>query len=759
MEYSKTAIYGNRVPAGFLAMRHLFVLEEMVLCRRAGPSGLVAAKTLLHNAPAGAFTVTVYDAQKRIGGLWPTRRDDSDGLVHPLMVANQSKHTVQFSDHAWSPDDPEFPRAWMIGRYLERYLERYKGAEVKLGHRVVKTDLAGDGTWSVTVKSDAGEETSVFDYLLISSGFFGKPIVPDVAGKTDVPVIHSSKYRDLQSLFPDGVKNGGKILVVGGQMSGVEISGTIATHLSAAVNSPDPVPVPNADKLSVHHLIQRPVWVFPLYTTPKPGSAAAPFLPLDLPSYNLANRPQPLQNSQGHITPEAAKLTHGIYTASLGEDQSSFSPTVAVTPDHHSDPAYLAVSENYMELVRSGLITVSNGKLTSVTSNTASTTTNPVEDVAAVILATGFDPSPCLSFLPPSVLETLQHSPQHRDLPLALAFHGTHVKDLPTLGFVGFYRSPYWGVMEMQARFLAALWTPSSLAPRPPKLADALLDDASDWRTVSLRDDPRASQFPMGDYAYLMQEFSSALGIPINPFPDPPTPVLPHNSKPMDILTPARYLSPLADDAAREQAATSLATTRDTAIAGLTTPRFAAKAVFRSLLGTWNLERDLTSRLPTHPSGHFSGKAQFLLRDRTSDGLKCVSGTAPAGEDPADEGLATEYLYIEDGEFRAANGLVFRATRRYVWRYDEKKDCVSVWFVKTDDAKKADYLFHEIEFSQPPEGDDKGWKAKAGHLCIDDYYNVNYDFIFKAVNLKEWNIEYTVTGPKKDYTIQGVYRR
>ncbi|KAI8219435.1 putative flavin-containing monooxygenase 1 [Colletotrichum sp. SAR 10_96] len=226
----------------------------------------------------------------------------------------------------------------------------------------------------------------------------------------------------------------------------------------------------------------------------------------------------------------------------------------------------------------------------------------------------------------------------------------------------------------------------------------------------------------------------------------------------MDILTPARYLSPLASPEAEAEAANSLAQTHATAVAGLTNPRFVAKAVFRSLLGTWSLERSLTSRLPTHPSGHFSGTARFLLRDKTADGLKCVSSSAP-GEDPEDEGLATEYLYIEDGEFRADNGLVFRATRRYVWRYDEKKDCISVWFVKTDDAKRADYLFHEIEFL-PPKGEDaKGWKAQAGHLCIDDFYNVNYDFTFQSVNLKEWNIGYTVNGPKKDYTIAGVYRR
>ncbi|KAK1993998.1 hypothetical protein LX36DRAFT_614961, partial [Colletotrichum falcatum] len=750
----------------------------------AGPSGLVAAKTLLHNAPAGAFTVTVYDAQRRVGGLWPTRPGDADGLVHPLMTVNQSRHTVQFSDLAWAPEDPEFPRAWMVGRYLERYLDRYgRAAEVKLGRRVVKADLQDDATWRVTVQSSEGggsgggsgggeEETHAFDYLVVSSGFFGKPLVPDVgAGEATVPVIHSSKYRDLKGLFPDGVPDGGgKILVVGGQMSGVELAGTVATHISAAVNAPGPSPLPGADKLTVEHLAQRPTWVFPLHSTPKPGSTAAPFLPVDFPSYNLNNRPQPLTNKQGHITPGAAKVTHGFYAVALGQDQSEFSPAVAVIPDHHSEPPYLAMSENYMEFVRAGLISVSKGRLASVDGTTA-TLAGPsapkIGNVAAVVLATGFDPSPCLSFLPPRVLEALDYSPQHPNLPLALAFHGTHVKDFPSLGFVGFYRSPYWGVMEMQARFFAALWTPPSLAPRPPKLFDALLDDASEWTTASLRDDPRVSQFPMGDYAYLMQQFSSALDIPITPPLEPPTPALPHNNMPMDTLTPARYVSPLADDAAKAEAAESLRQTHSTAVAGLTTSRFVPKAVFRSLLGTWKLERSLNSRLPSHPSGHFSGTARFLLRDRTADGLECVSGSAPppggrsniGDEDEDDGGLAAEYLYIEDGEFRAENGLVFRATRRYVWRYDEKKDAVSVWFAKTDDAKRADYLFHEIEFLPPPDGDQKPWQAKAGHLCIDDFYDVKYNFAFKAINLKEWDIQYTVNGPKKDYTIHGIYRR
>ncbi|ROT37162.1 FAD/NAD(P)-binding domain-containing protein [Sodiomyces alkalinus F11] len=776
----------------------------------AGPSGLVAAKTLVHNAPAGTFKVTMFDAQPRIGGLWPSSTQDDEGLVHPLMVTNQSKNTMHFSDLAWAADDPQFPRAWMVGRYLERYAERYlvrrdpracqcPGAaadadvQLRLGWRVVGAELLEDARWRVTVRKSAdlghdeeeeeeeeeGARTRVsdFDHVLVASGFFGRPAVPSwvrgVADAAAVPVVHSSKYRHLEGLLGGrGEPGGGRILVVGGQMSGVETAATIASHLSSAVHSPGPSRVPNAEHYTVHHLIQRPAWVFPLYTTPKPKLAAPPFLPVDMPSYNLNNRPHPLRDNQGHIPPDTAMTMHNMYEAALGRNPSQFSPSIMAVPaEDRTEPPYLAMSEHYNELVRLGLITVSRGKLEGLDGTTA-LIANPVpptspppasgeklEDVAAVVLATGFDASGCVSFLPARVLEKLHHDPEERDLPLALGFHGTQNRAVPTLGFVGFYRSPYWGVMEMQARFLAALWTPDL---KVPGVDAAAADDACVHRTLSLRGDPRRSQFPMGDYPFLMQEIAAALDLERSPAPrhdsdsdsdsSSPTLLLPHNNLPMDILTPSRYLSAFADEEARAENAEALRQADETAVAGLTSSRFVAHAVFRSLLGSWRLERSLESRLPSHPSGRFSGTARFLLREATGDGGN--GGNGNPGE---------EYLYIEEGEFRADNGLTFQARRRYVWRYDEARDVMSVWFVRTDDDRRADYLFHQVEFLGPGQGpespDRKGWKAKAGHLCIDDFYNVAYEFCFKAVELEQWTIGYTVKGPKKDYTIHGVYRR
>lgn len=249
----------------------------------AGPSGLVAAKTLLHNAPKGEFRVSVIDAQHDIGGLWPTSREDTGRQVHPLMMANQSKHTVHFSDLAWEDDAPQFPLGWQVGRYLGRYVERYLAGredfELRLKTKVVQATPKDDG-WDVVLRAEGEEDkTTTFDYLLVASGFFGKPIVPEgLQAPSSIPIIHSSAYRDLKGLLGKGKPGGGKILVVGGQMSGVEIAGTIGTHLSAAMNSLEPSEITGIEEYSIHHVVQRPIWVFPLFTSPEVWHSHSPLV-------------------------------------------------------------------------------------------------------------------------------------------------------------------------------------------------------------------------------------------------------------------------------------------------------------------------------------------------------------------------------------------------------------------------------------------------------------------------------------------------
>jgi cation diffusion facilitator CzcD-associated flavoprotein CzcO len=236
----------------------------------AGPSGIVAAKTLIHDSPKETFHVTVFEVLNRIGGLWPVSKDD-DGFVNPEMCTNQSKHTVNFSGLAWPETTAVFPKAWQVGQYLERYIDKYPGYTIQKNTRVVKSQYK-DGKWMIQTRKNDGQnniESHVFDHLIVATGFFGQPLVPKILDGFPAPVIHSSQFRSLRVLLSktspsSPVKRGKKIVVVGGQMSGVEVAAAIATQLSSEENSPGEA-IPQVSEYAVTHVIPNPVWVMPLF--------------------------------------------------------------------------------------------------------------------------------------------------------------------------------------------------------------------------------------------------------------------------------------------------------------------------------------------------------------------------------------------------------------------------------------------------------------------------------------------------------------
>jgi len=358
-------------------------------------------------------------------------------------------------------------------------------------------------------------------------------------------------------------------------------------------------------------------------------------VPVDLVAYNLGYRPEgPVQNTSGHITVEAAQRTHSFMSAYLGTDQSEFgSPYLAIQGDTLSELPFVSVSDGYLEFVRSKKIKVVRGKVESGDGNRLkikdgndSHTTN---DVAAVILATGFDASPSLTFLPEEMLNSLQFDPKSGAFPLALNMNSTINHTIPSLGFAGFYRSPYWGVAEMQARYLSRLWSGDA------KAASSLAEDMTLESMLKLRSDPRRAQFPMGDYAYLMEFFSTILDIK-RVGPEDRT----------GLVLPSRYLLDSASESEQQEAKTAREIIEKTLDEAAKSGKYVARAAFRAMQGDWKLERTITSRIETYPSGTLSGNAYFKPRF------------------PTEKGFDLEYLYLENGEFSAANGLKFGAKRR-----------------------------------------------------------------------------------------------
>ncbi|KAI4140175.1 MAG: hypothetical protein L6R39_005913, partial [Caloplaca ligustica] len=172
------------------------------------------------------------------------------------------------------------------------------------------------------------------------------------------------------------------------------------------------------------------------------------------------------------------------------------------------------------------------------------------------------------------------------------------------------------------------------------------------------------------------------------------------------------------------------------------------QSIFKNLKGTWALERQIRSALPSYPSGSFRGKATLEKRS------------------PSTQGFDQEYLYTESGAFTADQGLTFQATRQYVYRYRHDSDTISAWFVKPDDRSVVDYLFHELRLGDYGKSHERQGsqgelvlEASGYHLCVDDHYAPKYKFSMKNGVLKDWTLEYQVKGPQKDYVAEGSYVR
>ncbi|KAL8714537.1 MAG: hypothetical protein Q9220_001485 [cf. Caloplaca sp. 1 TL-2023] len=170
--------------------------------------------------------------------------------------------------------------------------------------------------------------------------------------------------------------------------------------------------------------------------------------------------------------------------------------------------------------------------------------------------------------------------------------------------------------------------------------------------------------------------------------------------------------------------------------------------IFEALNGEWTLQREITSALPTYPSGTFIGKATFERRPPTASAFH------------------REYLYVENGTFSTKQGFSFSATRRYVYRYEASSNILSAWFVKPDDNTTVDYLFHEIQ----PEKNDSSHRGKclqdtavvdasSYHLCIEDHYTPKYAFHLQDGNMHQWRLTYQVKGPHKNYVADASYSR
>jgi hypothetical protein len=568
------------------------------------------------------------------------------------MRTNLSRFTVSFSDHSWNDEGQKnkgkeedmFPQAWKVGEYLKSYANRFLPREtLRLSCRVIRAQRNQDENntsstrkwtveWVDQNHSDGakGHLSESFDYLVVASGYFSRPYIPSITGLDQFPqdrVMHSSSLRSNSQILTSIGGDDSKILVVGGSMSGAETAASIALDLSSTNKDPKTTK-------SVHHITSRPFWAVPTYlpVNGQPGS----FLPLDIVMNDLARRPPgDIQYALGPVTSERANMVHSYFESLLGTDQSDVAEELAhkANSDERNKAPWVAVTDHYAGFVRCGDIVPTLGRVSATHWTGAEAEmkgvveieqddgeTVKLDNVAAIVLATGFIPFESLSFLPQDVLQSLEYTENDTVFPIVLDEKGVRNPHIPDLGFVGMYRGPYWGVMEMQARSLARQWS-DQLDTHDAVGSD--ITKVKDMRSTSSR-----AQFPMGDYVGLMETFARELQIPRKSLQDNTT----ERSGP---AIPARYfVSTNTDETSTSNS--GIITSLQNLLLDPTEPssnhkerqRGLSKAILRALHGHWRYEREILPESKT-----VTGQASIRLR------------TASFNEDA---GFITEFVYEED---------------------------------------------------------------------------------------------------------------
>src|SRR2546423_1325159 len=444
----------------------------MAYCSKGGgPAGLVSAKVLLHDFPAGTFEPVIFERKHGVGGLWNVSTETSgDDMFDPEMPTNISRYMCSFSDLAWESVDlgkdssdldvtlPMFPKACHVKRYLETYSKWYIPTKnINLGCNVTQAtpyDHNGVTIWSVdwqmssghsftspigtewaAAKTGPGTYQASFDYLVVASGFFAVPRMPNVQGieefSTKAKLRHSSKLRSIQDDLVDG--GSGKIVVVGGSMSGVEAAAAAAFQLSSSKYSPGKRK--DYSRYTVHHLISRPFWGLPSYVLRKAPSGDAEgskrsspsFLPEEMAGNDLSGRAEGAVSYRPsrQISQTSMKATNTRISQFLGTKQATLGDGLLSFEGERMNTQlpWIAISSTYAEFVRSGDIKVHLGSAVEMKSTTLEARGNiqfQLNDVALLIAATGFDPNASLSFLPSGVLQSMDYKPHDNYEPLSL---------------------------------------------------------------------------------------------------------------------------------------------------------------------------------------------------------------------------------------------------------------------------------------------------------------------------------------------------
>lgn len=423
----------------------------------AGSAGLVSAKECLDQG----LDVTVFEKSDRIGGLWNAGQG-----VWPDMRTNLSKDSCAFPDFPWPDEADLFPTQMEMVDYLKAYTEHFNLKNRAQFNFKTEAQVARNGD-KYTISTVDGQDR--FDHVIVGTGFFNKPYIPELNGLDDFHgnISHSSKLKPFDSYA------GRRVVVVGNAFSGCDIAVGLATA--------------GAD---VTHVFRRPVWVLP-----REFGGENDDEPIDSVFYRKSEAADEMSLSERYRQTNEAM-------GDLCAFQNAVRDALYIETENNSNPPLVAVSDGYVYAAREGFIQLRQMQYVEVEPNGLRGIEGKVDDI---IFATGFETD--LSFLSADIQNALELQPKDRFLP-ALLHEGMWGQSQDDLAFVGMYRGPFFLTMALQAKWAAKAFKNPDLKPN----ADDICSSIKSMR--ALRDLPHSQrpQFPIGDYVSFVERLALASG-------------------------------------------------------------------------------------------------------------------------------------------------------------------------------------------------------------------------------------------------------
>ena len=295
---------------------------------------------------------------------------------------------------------------------------------------------------------------------------------------------------------------------------------------------------------------------------------------------------------------------------------------------------------------------------------------------------------PCLDFFAEDILEKLSYKPDDLCCPVILhrcIFHPS----LNHLAFVGMYRGTYWGILELQARWVTSIFAGHRLAP-PMDVQKIGLDLEHQLRNQSPR-----PQFPHRDYVGMANDLvQEVLGRP--------------PSKSLDIVSPIQFCVDEPD----AKVTNEIMRLCDEAQHG----RFVAGVAFRALFRSrWTLERTIST---PSISTNLHGTARFDAVDQRRFQLIYSEGVEGTVDDP------------------------FKELRTCLYTYDEAIDTLSVHLYDGKNAPGPP--LYQIRFQAG--GSPLRWMGLGDYRSKENACLITYSFVFQGIALLQFEVIYQSNG-------------